>query len=336
MPNWKAEIRRRLVKLKLEPTREAEIIDELAQHLEDRYAELLSGGAKREEARRAVLVELTESQTLERELQRVDLALTREPIRPGDNGASNVLEGLWHDLRYSARTLVKNPSFTLVAVITLALAIGANTAIFTALNAIMLRALPVKDPQQLVILSDPDSQGWRKGWETGTRTLFSYPEFEWLRDHNQVFSGIFASNSNLLRLDVADANTQQGAEVSTARVGLVSGAYFSVLGVNAVQGRTFTEEVDQPRDASPVALISYNYWKNHYAFDPSVLSRKVRIRQTTFDIIGVTPNGFSGETVGRSPEIWIPLSMQRSVFPGWGDWLSPPKVRSEGQSCAFS
>src|SRR3989442_1458900 len=241
------------------------------------------------------------------------------------------METLFSDIRYAIRSLLKRPGFSAIIVITLALGIGANTAIFTVTNAVMLRALPVKDPQQLVILSDPDSQGWRKGWENENRTLFSYHEFEWLRDHNQVFSGIFASNSNLLRLDVADANASQSSDATPARVSLVSGAYFSVLGINAIRGRTFADDVDQARDANPVAVISYDYWKNHFALNPAALSSKIRIRQTPFDVIGVMPEGFSGETVGHAPDIWIPLTMQMEVVPAWGDALSPPKVRSEGQ-----
>ena len=238
---------------------------------------------------------------------------------------------LWQDLRYGFRMLLKRPGFAAVAVLTLALGIGANTAIFTVLNAVMLRSLPVKDPQQLVILSDPDSQGWKKGWETETRTLFSYHEFEWLRDHNEIFSGIFAANSNLLPVEVAAAGVGQSGETVNARVSLVSGAYFSVLGVNASRGRTFTDDVDKVKDANPVAVISYGYWKNHFALDSAILSRKIRIRQTTFDIIGVTPEGFSGETVGHSPDMWIPVAMQTEIVPGWGDALSPPTSRSEGQ-----
>lgn len=319
-----------MAQLRLSPTREAEIIEELAQHLEDRYEELLLGGVPEEEAHRATLVELSESELLARELRRVERRASGESLVWGMNTKRNLITYLGRDVGYAVRKLRKSPGFAAGCILTLALGIGANTAIFTVLNAVMLRALPVRDPQQLVILSDPDSQGWRKGWETGTRTLFSYPEFEWLRNQNQIFSGVFASNSNLLRLDVSDASSQTG-ETTHARVSLVSGSYFSVLGINAIRGRTFTEEVDTTKDASPVAVISYAYWQNHFALDPGVRSRKIRIRQTTFDIIGVTPEGFSGETVGHSPDMWIPLTMQMSVVPAWGDALSAPKTRSDGQ-----
>src|SRR5438552_11722242 len=166
------------------------------------------------------------------------------------------METLFKDIRYAVRSLLKRPGFTAIAVITLALGIGANTAIFTVLNAVMLRRLPVKDPQQLVFLSNPDRHGVNGGQETGDRFLFSYHEFEWLRDHNQAFSGIFAVQSALSRdpviIEGADANEQ----TERARISAVSGAYFSVLGVNAVLARTFTSESDQARGANPVAVIS--------------------------------------------------------------------------------
>ena len=298
MPEWKEEIRQRLADLRLAPTRDAEIVEELAQHIEDRYEELLASGVTEVEASRTALAELSESDLLPRELQLVERRASVEPVVLGANRKRNMITDLGPDLRYAVRKFRKSPGFTAVCILTLALGIGANTAIFTVLNAVMLRTLPVKDPQQLVILSDPDSQGWRKGWETETRTLFSYHEFEWLRDHNQIFSSIFAANSNLLPLDISVAGASQSGETVNARVSLVSGTYFSVLGVNASRGRTFTDDDDKVKNANPVAVISYGYWKNYFALDPTVLSRKIRIRQTTFDIIGVTPEGFWGETVG--------------------------------------
>src|SRR5262249_23073963 len=235
-----------------------------------------------------------------------------------------VMNSLWQDLRYGARMLMKNPGFTLIAVLTLALGIGANTAIFTVLNAVLLRTLPAKDPQQLVFLSDPDSHGVHGGQETGDRELFAYHEFEWLRDHNQVFSGIFAADSRGAKQSVAVEGVRQGGEAEPASISLVSGAYFSVLGKGALLGRTFTEEVDRMKGACPVAVISYSFWERRLARDPSAIGRKVRIGQTSFDIIGVMPPGFFGETVGYAPNIWVPLTMQSAVYRGM-DLLAPPQ-----------
>jgi predicted permease len=232
------------------------------------------------------------------------------------------METLFKDIRYAIRSLLKHPAFTAIVVTTLTLGIGANTAIFTVVDAVMLRPLHVKDPQQLVFLSNPNRQGVNGGQETGNRFLFSYHEFEWLRDQNQVFAGIFAVQSALSATPVAVVRANQTGETEHARISPVSGAYFSVLGVNAARGRTFTDEIDKVRGANPVAVISYSYWKNRFALDPAILSRRIRVRQTSFEIIGVAPPEFSGETVGNAPDLWVPLTMETEVPK---EVLAPPK-----------
>jgi predicted permease len=237
------------------------------------------------------------------------------------------METLLKDIRYGVRSLLKRPAFTAMVVITLALGIGTNTAIFTVVDAVLLRPLPVKNPQQLVFLSNPDRHGVNGGQETGNRFLFSYHEFEWLRDHNQVFSGVFAVQSTLSAQPVSVEAANQSSEIEHARISAVSGSYFSNLGVNPVRGQTFTEEIDKANGANPVAVIGYSYWKNRFAFDPEILSRRIRVRKTSFEIIGVAPPEFSGETVGNAPDLWVPLTMQTEVPVAA---LAPPKnVRSK-------
>src|SRR5579859_2066335 len=230
------------------------------------------------------------------------------------------------DLRYGLRMLAKNPGFTAVAVLTLALGIGANTAIFTVLNSVLINSLPVKNPQQLVVLTDPNAHGMSRGSSTGDRGLLTYPEFQDLAALNQVLSGLFAVMSSVQSLPTIVEGEGQNAsgEGSKAIISMVSGSYFSVLGVNAYLGRTFTTDVDSARDANPVAVISYNFWQSRFAGDRSVPGHSIRIRQTSYNIIGVAPPQFFGETVGFAPDVWVPLTMQAEVFPG-EDWLTTEK-----------
>jgi predicted permease len=238
---------------------------------------------------------------------------------------------LWADVVYGLRMLAKSPGFTIIAVVTLALGIGANTAIFTVIEAALLRALPVAQPGQLVLLTDPSTHGHSYGNEgAGPRSLLEYSEFEYLRDHNGVFSGIFAADSRLPQVPVRlnFPNARSSAQNDTARVRLVSGDYFATLGIHAWRGRTFTVSVDRARGAAPVAVISFAFWQRRFNLDPSAVGRTIEIRQMPFTIIGVTPPGFFGETVGEAPEIWVPLTMQAAVYPGV-DRLSPvPALQS--------
>jgi predicted permease len=234
------------------------------------------------------------------------------------------VENLIQDIRFACRTFLKNPGFALLAVLTLALGIGANTAIFTVLDSVLLRSLPVARPQQLVVLTNPDAHGQSNGSESGDRALLAYSEFEYLRDHNEVFSGIFAADSTLAVTNVmisnsSDASAAVTAETATqdsARIRLVSGGYFPTLGVQPIVGRAFGPEVDRTRNSSPVAVISHAFWQQRFGADPQVIGRKIEIRQTSFEIIGVAPAGFFGETVGEAPDIWVPMTMQEAIYPG--------------------
>jgi predicted permease len=238
------------------------------------------------------------------------------------------VENLLQDVRYALRTFLRNPGFAFIAILTLALGIGANTAIFTILDSVLLRTLPVSNPKQLVVLTDPDARGMSTGSEAGERHLLAYSEFEYLRDHNEVFSGIFAADSSLVELPVTIANASEPSNLGdttnppapavrdSAHVHLVSGDYFHTLGVRPVIGRAFGTEVDRVRDASPVAVISHGFWSRRFNLDPQVIGRKITLNKNSFEIIGVAPAEFFGESVGDSPDIWLPATMQAAVYPG--------------------
>jgi predicted permease len=203
---------------------------------------------------------------------------------------------MFQDLRYGFRMLLNNKMFTLVAALSLALGIGANTAIFSLINAMMLRMLPVKDAQELAIFTTI-------GGERGTGYIFSYPLYEMFRDRNQSFNGVIAG----ALVSRARLIVNESGAVETAQQQRVSGNFFSMLGVGAVVGRTFTEADDDPASAQPAAVISYEFWKRRFGLDPGVVGRKVTIDDTPLVIIGVTPPGFSGFDVGARPDLWWPI-----------------------------
>lgn len=232
------------------------------------------------------------------------------------------MEVLLQDLRYGLRMLLKSPGFTAVAILTLALGIGANTAVFSVLDAVLLKMLPISHAEQLVVLGDPSRI---HSTSNGTPTLdhFSYPLYRELRDGTQAFSGLFASGDPG-RLDVQlDSPAAEGPELANGRV--VTGNYFPVLGVNPLIGRTFTASDDLTPGASPLVVISYGYWKRRFNLDPTVIGRTVRLNKYPFTVIGVAPAGFGGEIVERAADLWIPMSMQAQVMRG-REYLETPNT----------
>ena len=312
MPDWARHVRPRLSSLRLSPTREIEIVEELSQHLDDRWRELMAGGASPDEATQLTLGEFRDGNLLERYMAPLRQTRLPAPMTPGAPSRF-LLSDLWGDLRYAARMLRKQPGFASAAVLTLALGIGANTAIFSLLMSVLKSALPVRDPQALVILTNPGSSGVHEGLLGNERNLMSYPEFQQLRDQSTVFSGLTASQS---ALDVTHARVD-GGEPEEIRARMVSAEYFSTLGVSALLGRAFRAD-DDP--AAPYAVISYDYWRRRFGRRGDILGTTMAIRRGVFSIIGVAPASFFGETVGQRPDVWLPLSLQPAVLPG-RDWL---------------
>lgn len=244
------------------------------------------------------------------------------------------LEDLWQDLRYGVRMLRKTPGFTAVAVLTLALGIGANTAIFSLLNTVMLQSIPVRDPLQLVVLrwsahAHPKNAGvssygdcqWTKWSETFVDSCsFSYPMFKEIRKHAEAFSsvGAFAGPAQL--------NLTGNGTASIARGELVSGDYFETLGVRTTAGRTI-EPSDERPGAEAVAVLSYAYWQGAFGGAPDTVGKSIQLNGVAFTIVGVAEAGFTRLTPGHSQDMWLPLSQSRPLRIPWGkqdtsSWLT--------------
>ena len=216
------------------------------------------------------------------------------------------------DLRYAVRSLVKRPGFVAVAVITLALGIGANTAIFSLVNAVLLRSLPVDQPRQIVSVA---IRG--KG---DAMSAFSFPNFRDFRDRNDTLAGLLVYRFVPLSLSRSGANERVwGFEVS--------GNYFDVLGVNAIKGRTFHGEEDKTPLANPVAVLSYESWQKRFGGDPDIVGKDVLLNNHQFKVVGIAPPGFKGTELVYTPEIWLPSSMMQWVEPG-ADWLEDRNTRN--------
>jgi putative ABC transport system permease protein len=325
MPDWAREVRTRLSSLRLSPTREAEIVEELSQHLDDRWRELIAGGAAPEEATRLTLAEFRDGDVLARHMAPLRQAHVPSSITPGVP-TGHLLGDLWQDLRYARRTMAARPSFTFVAILSLALGIGANTAIFSLWNGVLHAPLPaVQRPDELVILSNPaDSGSWTGRWDgrtDGPRSWLTYGEFEELRDHADAFSALMASQSSLSTWQVR----VEGGTWEQARARLVSDEYFQVLGVRAAAGRVFT--TGENRAEPTYAVISHPYWQRRFGGNPDVLGKTLTIRTATLSIVGVAPRGFIGETSGQQPDFWLPLRAQPSVLPGNDRLHDTPPVK---------
>jgi predicted permease len=216
------------------------------------------------------------------------------------------------DLRFALRTLRKNPGFAAVTVLTLALGIGANTAIFSLLNAVLLRPLPVEKPEQLVLLGRGRAGG--SSDDFAETELYSYAFYGQVLQKNQVFSDLSAMLSLPLGMHgLVAART----DLELLHVQLVSGTYFRMLGVKPWLGRALTEAEDEPAGGHPVAMVSYSWWDQRFARDPAIVGKTVTFGSTVYTIVGVTPPGFFGTAVGQSPDVWIPLSMEKQISPGW-------------------
>ena len=279
--------------------READLDEEVQAHLRMAAQERRGQGETAEHARASALREFG------------NVVLVKEVTR--DMWGWGWLETLLQDIRYGLRGLRKNPGFSAVAVLSLALGVGANTAIFSLLNAVMLRELPVENPGQLVLLGTGRMGGSTEDF--AATDLYSYPFYREMRRTNQVFSDVSAVMS--LMFEKMHGAVGGSPNLEPLDVQLVSGAYFPMLGVKPLLGRAFSEAEDEPVGGHPVAMASYSWWARRFGHDPGILGKTVTLGSTVYTIVGVAPPEFFGTTVGQSPNLWIPLSMEKRVSPGW-------------------
>jgi predicted permease len=218
------------------------------------------------------------------------------------------MSNLAADFRYAWRTLRKAPVFTAVAALSIGLGIGANTAIFTLVDQVLLRLLPVKDPARLVMLKGPvGDQHYGGNW--GPNAL-SYPMYADFRDHNDVFEGMFCRFGSPAQVGVNGSTDRVNAE-------LVSGSYFPVLGVGAGAGRLIGPVDDRVPGGHPVAVLSYGYWASRFARDPSVIGTALVVNNQPLTVIGVAQEGFLGLDIGNTTQLFVPVMMKEQLAPGW-------------------
>lgn len=217
------------------------------------------------------------------------------------------LENSRRDFRHAVRTLVRTPTFTLTAVLCLAVGIGANAAIFSLVDQVLLRSLPVRDPASLVLIDWRGNQ-LADGWGSGN--LMSYPMCRDLQAQTQFFDGVFCRHPTLVNLSVGGEHRPVTAEI-------VSGSYFPVLGVRPRLGRLIADSDDVNRDAHPVVVLSHEYWSSALGSDPNIVGRKVLVNKHPMTVIGVAEAGFSGMDVGEAAVLWVPAMMKRQLTPDW-------------------
>jgi predicted permease len=270
---------------------------ELRYHLDRRISDLEGSGVPSREARRQAMLEFGGIGQIQEEVR--DIWLTRW------------LRDFAYDLRFSLRSFLRTPSFTITAVLSLMLGIGATTAIYSLVDQVLLHGLPVRQPQRLVLI---DWQGDQVAKGFGSWNLMSYPICRDLDERKDLFEGVFCRA-------LTTVNLSTGGDYRPATAEIVSGNYFSVLGVGASIGRVFAIDDDGVPDANPVAVLSYDYWQMELGGAPDVLGRKVLVNRHPLTIIGVAASTFKGIDVGEVPSVWIPASMSGQAIPGFKDLL---------------
>ena len=281
---------------------EEDLDRELRYHLDRRVADLTAAGLSEADAWRRARIELGGA------------AQVREEVR--DVWLTRWLRDFVYDLRFSVRSLRRAPSFTGTTVLSLAIGIGATTAIYSLVDQVVLHALPVREPERLVLI---DWKGEPVANAFGSWNLMSYPLCRDLQRHDEAFDGVLCRAATTVTLSIGSAPEPTAAEI-------VSGTYFPVLGVGAALGRVLGPSDDTTADASPVAVLAYNFWRTRLASDPTVVGRKILVNHYPITVVGVAAPTFQGVDVGEVPALWLPAAMSSRAIPGF-DGLMDRRMR---------
>ncbi len=301
MPDWRKEIARRLSSLKLDSAREIEIIEELSQHLEDRYHDLVSGGATEEDARRNVLMELNDENLLAQGLLETVRGARQEPAVPGSSGRNNFVANLWQDLRYALRQIQRNPGFALVAIITLALGIGASTAIFSIIDNVLLEPFPYKDAGHILF---PRLHGSTQGPDEGRQGYSADELLELARQNQSLESFVGTADDPVLYKHGVGVEWLYGADMTPGS--------FEFFGMPALHGRVL-EPADYKPGAPPVFVLRFKTWKSRFNGDPNVLNKVFVLNGTARTLVGIMPPRFGW----YDADLWIPKTPHPGTSTGF-------------------
>lgn len=306
MPDWKNLVRERIGRLRLEAAAESDLIEELTQHLEEKYRELCAAGASETDAYEKTSAELDELQPLEAEFRRSERMPAKELLPAGDTLASHWPRDLSRDLRYAGRTMRKNPLFVLFVVVTLALGIGANTTVFTVFNTLILNPLPVRDSSELRAVTMRETKSRSK---SNAILPISYADLKDYQSKNQVFKSLAGYTSpQIVTLEIGGSSQRMFAE-------LVTGNYFSTLGLTPAVGRFFAPDEDGTPGAHPVAVMNYASWQSRFGGEKDIVGKTLRLNSIVFTVIGIAPRGFIGVNAIFGPDLWIPAAMAEQLLP---------------------
>ncbi len=333
MPDWKRVVQERIAPLRLQPTAESNLIEELAQHLEDCYRELRSGGASDEEAYRNTVSELDDTYPLQAESGRTQrITETRSgagramPHRT-PYALAHFVDVLWRDLRYAVRIMRKSPLFVLFVVLTLGLGIGANTTVFTVINTLILNPLPVPDSSRLAAVGSLKAGSTAK---VSAPQPLSYPDLKDYQTRNRVFRSLagYTSSRPVIWL--------QGGSSQGMFSELVSANYFSTLGLTPAAGRFFFPDEDATPGAHAVAVINYGTWQSRFGGAADVLGKQLRINHVVLTVVGIAPPRFIGVNGVFGPDLWVPASMAEQLFPTEMQGVFSDRAQDAFSSCRTS